>query len=514
MLKRSLIALIAACPLWAQLGNPAITTGQYDTDRSSANPNETVLDTANVNVNQFGKLFSWPVDGWIFAQPLYVPGVLINGATRNVVYVATMNNSIYAFDSDNLSATPLWHANFGTALTAPAANGCPDAKQIGPLLGILSTPVIDRSHNTLYAISVTPIGVSSSAPHGTGYQHYLHAIDITTGHEKSGSPVQIQASVAGQGYDAQSGTVALSGTSKVIQRTALLLANGTVYAGFGACGVDSDPWHGWVVGYSTSNLSRTAVFNSTPNAGEGGIWQSGRGLASDAAGDIYLNTGNATNLTASVTTGNSTTDAQNDNYPMRFVQLNAAGTFMHSYPPVNYATLNNDDLDFSSSGPLVIPGTTPNLLVTGGKDGIIYLFDSSSNLSTPLQTFQGTGGSACNVSFDGCNQIHDLAFWNNTLYVWGGFDVLRAYSFSTSTNRFNTSPVSKGTINTNTKPPASLAVSANVTASGTGILWAVLPDSSVHAFNASNVASELWNSNKNSARDALPSYPKFTEPTV
>jgi len=344
MLKQSLIALVLACPLWAQVGNPTITTGQYDTNRSSVNPNETVLDTANVNVNQFGKLFSWPVDGWIFAQPLYVPGVLINGATRNVVYVATMNNSIYAFDADNLSATPLWHANFGTAVTAPAANGCPAASLTGPLLGILSTPVIDPSHNTLYAISVTPTGVSSSAPHGVGYLHYLHAIDITTGHEKSGSPVQIQASVAGHGYDAQNGTVSLSATSKVFQRTALLLTNGTVYAGFGSCATDSDPWHGWVVGYNASNLSGTVVFNSTPNAGQGGIWQSGRGLASDATGDIYFNTGNATPYTASdasfpVSTGNPTTDAQNDNYAMRFVQLNAAGQFMSSYPPVNYATL-------------------------------------------------------------------------------------------------------------------------------------------------------------------------------
>lgn len=506
---------VAVCPIWAQSGNPAVTTGQYDTNRSSANLNETMLSTSNVNVNQFGKIFSWTVDGWVWAQPLYVPGVPIaGGPAKNVIYVATMNNSLYAFDADNPTAQSLWHANLGIPVKAPTTNGCPNG--VGPLLGILSTPVIDPATNTLFAVSASPTGVSSSAPNGTGYFQYLHAIDIVTGKERSGSPVQIQASVSGSGYDTQNGTISLSPVGKVFQRTALLLANGTIYAGFGSCASDADPWHGWVVGYSASNLTRTVVFNSTPNSGQGGIWQSGRGIATDTTGDLYFNTGNATPYNTNdqnfpVTSGSSTTDAQRGNYPMRFIQLNAGGQFLSSYPPADYAQLNNDDLDFSSSGPLVIPGN--NLLVTGGKEGIIYLF-GSGNLSMPLQSFQGTGTSPCNLSaFDGCNQIHDLAFWNNTLYVWGGFDVLRAYTFSPSTNRFDTTPVSKGTIATQ-QESASFAISANGNASGTGIVWAVLPNSSVHAFNAANVASELWNSNQNASRDALPSYPKFTDPTV
>ncbi len=512
--RQFVIALAVVCPVWAQSGNPAITTGQYDSGRSSANLNETTLNTSNVTVNQFGKLFSWTVDGPIWAQPLYVPAVPMNGAAKNVLYVATMNNSIYAFDANNPGANPLWRVNLGKAVTANTANGCPNILPFG----ILSTPVIDPATNTLYAVSASPTGVSSSVPNGTGYFQYLHAIDITNGQEKPGSPVQMQATVAGNGYDAQNGTVSLSPASKVFQRTALLLANGTVYAGFGSCASDADPWHGWVVGYSASNLSRAVVFNSTPNSGQGGIWQSGRGLATDSTGDVYFNTGNATPYNTNdqnfpVSSGSSTTDAQRGNYPMRFVQLNAAGQFLSSYPPASYAALNNNDLDFSSSGPLVIPGQ--NLLVTGGKDGIIYLF-SSGNLSTPLQSFQATGASPCPVSttFDGCDQIHDLSFWNNTLYVWGWNDTLRAYAFNPSTNRFNTTPASKTTISNTQKPPASFAISANGNASGTGILWAVLPDSTVHAFDAANLASELWNSKQNSSRDALPSYPKFTEPTV
>src|SRR5205823_14770453 len=161
-----------------------------------------------------------------------------------------------------------------------------------------------------------------------------------------------------------------------------------VYAGFGNCGPDGDPWHGWVVSYSTANLkNQILVFNSTPNGGQGGIWQSGRGLVADASGSIYFTTGNATVYTPNdggVTTGNSTNDAKLGNYPMRLVKLLSTGQFGGSYPPPNYAALNTNDLDFSSSGPLLIPGA--NLIVAGGKDGVIYVFNPS-NLATPLQSF-------------------------------------------------------------------------------------------------------------------------------
>lgn len=509
MFIRLLFSLTAiAGAAFAQSGNPAITTGQYNNGRTSSNTNETILNTSNVTSSQFGKLFSWAVDDQVFAQPLYVPGVTIGGKTTNVVYVATMNNSVYAFDAENPGAGWLWHVNLGTNVTrsnVPTNAACPTTNTTSEL-GILSTPVIDPSSHTMYVVAATPVS--------GGYAHYLHALDITSGADKQAA-VLIAPSVPGAGYDSHSGVVSLSPTTTVSQRTALLLANGTVYAGFGSCGHDADPWHGWVVGYSANNLqTQTAVFNSTPNSGQGGIWQSGRGLATDSSGDIYLTTGNATGAT--VTTGTASGDAAKGDYPMRFVQLTSAGQFLASYPPPKYATLNQYDLDFSSSGPLQIPGT--NLLIAGGKDGVVYLFNPS-NLATPKQSFQATGTVTCpDNAENACDQVHDLGFWNSRLYIWGAQDVLRAYNFNTSTSQFSTTPSSKGSIAT-PYSPAALAISANGTTAGTGIVWAITPANGstpamVHAFDASNVATELWNSNINSGRDGLPSYPRYTEPTV
>ncbi len=271
MFLRCLITLtILGSGLLAQSGPSAITTGQYNAARTSATQAESILSPANVNTNQFGKLASWAVDGWIFAQPLYVPGISINGTVKNVVYVATMHNTVYAFDADNLGGTPLWSVNLGPSVKAPTANGCPSSAFTGPELGILSTPVVDPTTNTMYAVA--------AQPSGGGFIHYLHALDLSTKAEKFGGPVQIQASVSGTGYDAQNGKVTLSTASADVQRAALLLANGTVYAAFGNCGPDQDPWHGWLVGYNASNIqSQSFAFNTTPNGGQGGIWQSGRG---------------------------------------------------------------------------------------------------------------------------------------------------------------------------------------------------------------------------------------------
>ncbi len=395
----SLAVAVIAAPAFSQVGNPTIATGQYNNSRTGANTSETILNTTNVNQNQFGKLYSLAVDGMVYAQPLYVPGVIINNSPINVVYVATMHNSIYAFNADKPGSAPIWHVSLGpTASATNPHNGCPAADYTGPEWGILSTPVIDVANNVIYAVGANPrtLPTSQTTPYLTfvsaDYVFKMHAFDIRTGAERSDSPVSITPSYPGtnyidqsqnQHYDDQSGVVYLTEGTEA-QRTALLLANGTVYAGFGNCGLDNRTWHGWVVGYSTGNLQNMNVlFNSTPNGGEGGIWQSGRGLVSDSSGDVYLATGNSTYQGTS--TGTSTGDQTKQDYPMSVLQLSRSGQVMAAFPPPNYAALNYNDLDFSASGPILIPGTS--YLAAGGKDGVVYLLDTDDQNANACAKF-------------------------------------------------------------------------------------------------------------------------------
>ena len=514
-MKHAVVIAFAALagPAMGQTGNPAVLTGQYNISRTGANLQETLLTPGNVTTSQFGKLGSWAVDGYVFAQPLYVPGVVVGGVARNVVYVSTMNNSIYAFDASQPAGTYLWKASSSSPsqgaatleppVLGPSANGCPAQYFTGPALGVFGTPVINHATNTLYAITATPAT--------GGYVHYLHAIDIRTGADTA-TPVLIIASVTGGGYynePTSAGQLPMSTVQTVVQRTALLLANGSVYAGFGNCGPDNDPWHGWVVGYSTSNLTQTAVFNSTPDSGRGGIWQSGRGFAADSQGNIYLTTGNGQN------------DGLSDDYAESLLKLSPTGALLGNFPPKNIVNLNDYDLDFSSSGPLMIPGTA-NLLVAGGKDGVLYVFNGNTfgaNTTSPVQSFQATQ-TCTTFSENGCYQIHDMAFANNNLFLWGSTDYLRSFQWNPVTSQFSTS----GAVGTQVGGfhPAPLAISGNGSLSN--ILWAVTESSSndptpgtVHAYSigANGSFTEIWNSDQNTAgRDTLPSFARWSNPTV
>ena len=236
------------------MGNPlpGVYTQRYDNNRSGANTQEVILTPSNVNVNQFGKLFALPVDGQVYAQPLYMQNVTIPGqGVHNVVYVATQNDSVYAFDADGQSTTPLWHSSFTSATVTPVPSADiypPGTADISPIIGITSTPVIDPAGGTLYVTAKTrePLGSNSCTSNGSyNYCYRLHALDITTGAEKFGGPVIISASVPGTGYDNVGGVITFSALWQ-LQRAGLLLLNGTVYIGFGSHG-DIDPWHGWLI---------------------------------------------------------------------------------------------------------------------------------------------------------------------------------------------------------------------------------------------------------------------------
>jgi hypothetical protein len=476
----------------------SVTTAQNDNSRTGANLTENILTTSNVKVSQFGQLFSRAVDGYLYAQPLYVPHVTISGTTHNVIFAATMNDSVYAFDADNPNVSaPLWQTSLGTAVPATTAYLPENATGgLAPTTGILSTPVIDLNTGTLYAVALVLAGNPASAT----YQ--LHALDITTGAEKSNSPVTLQASVDGSGPDSVNGVITFD-ASEHLQRTGLLLVNGNIYFAFASYG-DITPYHGWVMGYSETTLQQTAVLNVAPG-GQGGIWQSGGGLSADSSGFVYLCTGNGA-WDGTVNFGESC------------LKLNPSQglSVTDFFTPYNYSSLNATDSDLGSGRALLIPGTS--LLVTGGKEGSLYVLNQN-NLG------QLTGGNTNIVQeFDVSGKVYSgLAYWNNpstpTLFVWGADGNLAGYQFSGGL--FNTNPASVSSI---TAPYGSaVSISSNAGTAGSGIVWATTPSASpgqtavpgtLHAFDATNLSNELWNSDQNSARDALGNIAKFAAPTI
>ena len=264
-------------------------TYHNDNMRTGQDLNETVLTPSNVKSSTFGKLFSYPLDGLTLASPLYVQNVNIPGqGFHNIVIVATEHDSVYAFDADGRSSSPLWHVNFTNpaagVTTVPAA----DTGETGDIpneIGITGTPVIDPSTGTIYVVAKTK-EVSGST---TSYVQRLHALDLTTGAEKFGGPVVIQASVPGTGNGSSGGTLTFN-SLRENQRTGVLLSNGVVYFGFSSHG-DVEPFHGWVLGYNASTLQQVMVYNATPNGTHGGVWMDGDGVATDSTGSLYFISG-------------------------------------------------------------------------------------------------------------------------------------------------------------------------------------------------------------------------------
>jgi uncharacterized protein (TIGR03437 family) len=481
-----------------------VLTANYDNNRTNANLNEGILNTNNVNPTQFGRLYNYPVDGQVYAQPLYIHALSMPGkGTLNVLYVATMHNSVYAFDADATNGTaPLWQVNLGVPVD-PSTFDVPGAAPYSDILhevGILSTPVIDRAGNTIYVVDETVTGGSDA--------FFLHALDLLTGEEKLNGPVQIQATVEGNGWggtgDAVNGELPLVAADH-LQRPGLLLANGSIYAGFGSHD-DVAPWHGWMVAYNATDLpQQTAVFNTTPSTAGSAIWQSGRGLAADPSGNVYCSTGNG-NYDGVMSWGETV---------LRFTPALSIADW---FTPTEYAAWTDDDLDFGSDGPILVPGT--NFLIAGGKAGLVALIDrtnmgSQASDADALQTFQAvpTGKFA----------IFNAALWNRSdgpiLYIWGNDKILR--QFQMENGIFDTTPLAANSSVVNFLPFSGMAVSSNAMVPGSGIFWATtvsngsLPAAgTLHAFDATNVNRELWNSDMEGTRDTLGSFTKFANPTV
>jgi hypothetical protein len=515
----------------ATSGAVSVTTASNDIQRSGVNKAETVLNVSNVRPGSFGKLFSFQVDGQIYAQPLYLPAVSIPGkGLHNVVYVATENDSVYAFDADSPSQTPLWTVSLGVPLQLNASTVLQeDCTDLCPQVGITSTPVIDVSRQAIYVVAETRTN-SPSQP----VAFYLHALDVTTGHERTGSPALISGQVNGTGDASVNGVVTFNALQQ-IQRPALLEVNGSIYIAF-ASHQDDDPWHGWIFQYDGLSLRRLGVFCTSPNGSEAGIWQGGGGLASDGNGFIYA------------VTGNGDFNPPANDYGDSVLKIKASGLTLASYfSPWNTVCLGEADWDLGSGGPVIFQGSGAQntFIVAGGKDGRLILMNTTNlggnNSSALTDNCLGGVGNPSNVDVTGVfdsgitalqewnasvgppNSLYaDKVYFNNYLYVWPAGDVLHQYFFN---GLFSTQPAHTGSavIPINGIAVAALAISSNSNATGTGILWAVHPqvytgDSNVglarlHAYDASNVETELWNSDLSSS-DAAAEWAKWVPPTI
>jgi len=496
------LLLGAFSPIFAQT---SVLTQHNDISRTGQNLNETILTPANVSSGNFGKLFSLPVDGWVLAQPLYMPGLTVGGAAHNVVFVETENDSVYAFDADSGGA-PLWQASMVAAAHGAAAGATPDPQSDTgcgdlPEYGITGTPVIDPVSGTMYVVSKT---YENNYP-----VQRLHALDVKTGLEKFGGPVVISASVAGTGTGSSNGVLKFDPKWEN-QRPGLLLVNGTVYIAFGAhC--DFGPFHGWLMAYNAATLAQTAVFLSTPNGTGSGFWMGGAGLAADTENGetrMFLPTGNGT---YDATTPYATNSMDYGDDILR-LNLTSGMKVEDAFTPKDQATRAVTDLDLGSGGALILPDQTgpyPHLLVLTGKGNEIFLVNRDN--------MGGYSTTSNNVVQEIDNEDTYLwgmpAYWNGNIYTWTAIDWLKQFSISSGV--ISETPVNKGLYVTTTGLGSTPSISANGTSNAIlwVVDWSVYPEV-VYAVEATNVSTTLWSSAANSARDSAGPNSKFVIPTI
>jgi hypothetical protein len=488
----------------------AVITNRNDNTRSAANLTETSLTPATVSASGFGLLFSRSVDAQIYAQPLYLGGLTLpNGQKHNVVFLATAQNSVYAFDADNAAVSaPLWQKNLG-APGQTSGFGCTD---MTPSVGITSTPVIDPQAGNLYL-------VAKGEENGTWVQR-IHVLDVLTGNERPGSPVVITASVSGTGDGSTGGKVSFNAKT-ALNRPGLLLQDGTLYLAF-ASHCDSGPYHGWVLGYQYdgAKLTQTHAFTVSPNGSEGGIWQAGVGLSSDGP-NVYFAAGNGTTNPSS-----SPPDLSES-----VVRLRASDFTAQDYwTPANYSALNEADSDLSS-GATLLPH---DLIITGSKDGRIYVLDRANlgkfkaSADAILQTLTTPGKSDGQRGHVHGGPIYyaDPVSGDEWVLIWPETSPLMRYKIDPATRTLTGLVVSS--IASPGHPGGVLSLSANGATQGTAVLWAAAatgsnPDGGWHmavpgtlyAIDPSaNPPKLLWNSDQNFSRDAVGDFAKFTTPTV
>lgn len=430
---------------------------------TGAQTDELVLTPASVNASSFGLNWTASVDGWMNAQPLYMNGLMIGGVAHNVVFVETENDSVYAYDGD--TGAQLWQVSLippGATAVAASSIGYTSTQQ---QFGILGTPVIDPSTNTMYVVSET------SEQNATVFPHRLHALDLTTGNEKFGGPVLISNPQMASAYK--------------LQRAGLLLANGTVYVGIGSL-QDRTPYNGLLFAFNAASLAQQAVWVTTPTGSEGGIWMGGAAPAVDGNGNIY------------VSTGNGTFDGST-NFAEAAVKLSAGLQVRDYFAPYNYAALDANDVDLGSGDVIVVPnqsGPYPHELIVCGKPSPVYVLNgdnmgqvgmTSDNVIQRLDNEVGVLGAHATILV-AC--LTSPAMWGQNVYFGGKNDVLKTFTLSAGTGLLSSSPAAQDTLIFG-YPGADPVVSAN--GNTNGIVWTIdTGTSTLRANNAANVATVLY----------------------
>ncbi len=502
-----------------KISAPESLTYKYDNSRVGLNDKEITLKLGNVNPNTFGKLMTTNVDGMVFAQPLYVSQLDLGpNGLHNVIYVATEHDSVYAFDADAKSATPLWHRSFIdpaagiTSVPNTNVNDPAGRTALGPEVGITGTPVIDRSSNTLYVSAMT-------MENGTAV-HRLHALDLASGQEKFAGPVVITATQPGTGWGSANGKITFL-SLRQNQRAGLLLSKGVVYVAFGSFS-DVEPYHGWIFAYDAQTLQLLGSFLTTPATEGGAIWAGGAAPAADGLGDIYVFTAD----------GEFTANIGGSEYGDTLLRLTLSqGSFIVKdwFTPYNQACLNSDDLDLGAAGPALLPdGISPKKLLAGGsKEGRLYLVDRdnmghfvasgdtqilSSVLVNPiacdLANPQFTSPQAANT----LRMYGSVGYFNGNVYVGTANGNLKSYQVQNDKlvlgTQTTTTFMSRGPIpivTANGTSDAIVWIAERRTDSGQAIL---------HAYTANDLSDELYNSNQMGSRDALGKGTVFTVPLV
>ncbi|HVZ72925.1 MAG TPA: pyrrolo-quinoline quinone [Polyangia bacterium] len=486
----------------------AIYTQHNDMARSGVNARETILTPANVNVAKFGKVFAQPVDGFLYAQPLYVPNVTIPGkGVHNVVYIASEHDTVYAFDADTKQA-PLWQVSFLSTGVVPIPEVETSSPTLKPEVGITGTPVIDPATNTMYLVAAT------KEP-GPKYVDRLHALDITTGAEKLGGPVVITGAIAGTGANnvmSPAGMVVLD-LLRELQRPGLALSNGTVYIAFTGNG-DHNHWHGWVLGYDATTLAQKSIYCTTPDKEAGSIWMSGAGIAVDPSGNLYVETGNGA---FDLPTGGR-------NASMSVLKLDPMNKLVDWFAPHDAVALSNADVDLGSTSVLILPDSIgvpghPHLMIGSGKPGYLYMLDrdslghitaDDSQIVQKVSVHPNTNGPSAGI-------YSQPIYWNGFVFTSAIGDKVKAFSLTNGV--LSTVPTSQS-LNNFSQPGALTSLSAN--GNTAGIIWAGEGDgyqpvgnAALHAYDALDLTKELWNSNQATGmRDQAALVAKNAVPTI